>query len=540
MAASPKDIKNRAQGDRVKTYLKAVNTVLNPGGAALDYGIDKVGSSDIGSAALDLTPLIGGYKQMREARDGQTTTGKTLKGKERLVHGAVGLGSLLLDASGAGEMEKGARIAGKSTGLIKGLGEGLAKRGATKSANLVGKSAQFMTKNPELVRVAENAAENHLDDAIKYVRTSSRSDARNKLKKEASNFMPAPLASGLVDAAEAKLDTDVAGLRDRAESPTPKGPTTPKPSEPPTLPGSTQDDNARKAQLRAARRRMAPISPTRFELGRKNAGIPTPGIPRKRSTGSTQKFGTGKDRANNLNDIGELESKRRGALMASRLQGAMGQRWQAEASRQAVQDDAPQFGADAKGQDPVEKLKQGRMLAMVERAIAKQMADKANAPDEKEQEENNKMQQALKKKAKAAFTRGAVYIVDLLAAALDMSSSGISFVVDIFVYLFSLGWLNLEMIYGKHFAKGKSRYISPISWDPIPMPVDKDAVFLQSFVIAADIALAIAILMMTFGGFCFLHDYVKFVSSPLQVGVALAQGGDGMCLGAILSTMFGL
>jgi len=273
-----------------------------------------------------------------------------------------------------------------------------------------------------------------------------------------------------------------------------------------------------------------------FEFARKQAGIDDPDRPKDlRLTPEARAVG-----ARDLFDASELETKRRAALMASRLQGAMGQRWQSEASRQAAQDDAPQFGADAKGQDPVEKLKQGRMLAMVERAIAKQMADKAQEPGEKEKEESSKTQKALKKKAKAAFTRGAIYIVDLLAAALDASSTGISFVVDIFVYLFSLGWLNLEMIYGKHFAKGKSRYISPISWDPIPMPVDKDAVFLQSFVIAADIALAIAILIMTFGGFCFLHDYVKFVSSPLQVGVALAQGGDGMCLGAIISTMFGL
>ena len=77
-------------------------------------------------------------------------------------------------------------------------------------------------------------------------------------------------------------------------------------------------------------------------------------------------------------------------------------------------------------------------------------------------------------------------VLDMLAAALDISSSGISFLIDIIIYFFTLGWLNLEMVYGKYFAKGKSRIISPLDWTPLPIPLHP--IFLHILVIFADIA----------------------------------------------------
>lgn len=132
--------------------------------------------------------------------------------------------------------------------------------------------------------------------------------------------------------------------------------------------------------------------------------------------------------------------------------------------------------------------------------------------------------------------RGAIYVISALSAPL--------LIVDIIIWLFTLGWLNLEMIYGTYFAKGKSRYIEPLSWDPIPMPIDKKAIILSGFIVAADLALGVAILIISFGGFCLVHDFVKVTGSitgAAQIGASLAQGGSGgLCLGGIISSAFGL
>lgn len=488
MEASPTDIKAKAQGGRVKTYLKAAhkgaNLALNPGGVALDYSIDKIGKSKVGSAVLDLTPLIGGYKQMREARDGQTTTGKKLEGKERLIHGAVGLGSLLLDATGAGEVEKGARIAGKSTGLMKSLGEGLAKRGATKSANLATKSAEFMAKNPELVRAAENVAEDHVDDAIKYVKSASKDDARNALKKEAGEYLPQSVANNVIDYGEAGM-------------------------------------NARKAKFMAGRREQ---SPTRAA----NLIAPSPA--------------SGNDSANSLH------ARRASALASNRFQQGL------RAAPPPLNmppplirniDDATARRLDMDQPEEDQQLEQNRITSTLLSAIAQRSATQ-QAQEQQDAQVNaakEKVRLKIKQYAKTTFRRGAIFVVDLLAAALDLSSSGVSFVVDCILYMFTFGWLNLEMIYGKYFAKGKSRFVGPISWAPIPMPVDKDALILSGFIVAADIALAIAVLMVGMGGICLVHDFVKVTSSITEaaaIGASLAQGASGgLCLGGIISSTFG-
>lgn len=214
--------------------------------------------------------------------------------------------------------------------------------------------------------------------------------------------------------------------------------------------------------------------------------------------------------------------------------------------REDTQERTLKFGVSQEGLDETQQLQQNRVVAAVERAIAKQLARSQTQALNKEQTQAQalKQQAEVKARAKTSMRRGAIYVVDLLASALDLSSAGISFLIDIFFYAFSLGWLNLEMIYGKYFAKGKSRYISPISWDPIPMPVDKGAIILQGFIITADLALALAILILAVGGFCIVHDITKITSSiagAIQIGAALAQGqGAGLCLGGILASGFGL
>lgn len=162
--------------------------------------------------------------------------------------------------------------------------------------------------------------------------------------------------------------------------------------------------------------------------------------------------------------------------------------------------------------------------------------------NEKEGESTSGAQDAVRreveKKAKAAVKRGILFVLNFIAGAVDASVGGLTFVVDLFLYIFSFGWLNLEMIYGTHLAKGKSKIISPLSWDPIPMPVDPKAHWLQAFIVSADIALVVAIVFVSAFGTCFLYDYVQLISHPIQTGISLAQGGEGMCLGGIMSLVF--
>ncbi|GEM_PF-6606482 len=293
-----------------------------------------------------------------------------------------------------------------------------------------------------------------------------------------------------------------------------------------------------KAKLQAARLRAQSTSPARFEMGRKHFGITDP----ERSdellhTASTRKAG-----AKDLFDVGELETKRKAALFSSRVMSAVGQKWQGEAARQAAQEEDPRFGGSQEGQDPAVRLRQGRLLAFVERTMQQRVAAQQDAQQQEEagtRREADTQREEVKKKAKAAFRRGLMVVLNVLVGALNISSAGVAFLIDGFIHLFSLGWLNLEMIYGTYFAKGKSRFISPLSWDPIPMPIDKKGILLVGFVVTADIALALAFLVMSFTGYCLIHDFVIFTASPIQTGTALAQGGGELCLGGIISATFG-
>lgn len=470
------------------------------------------------SAAIDLIPFLGGIKQLNEAVDGEVyATDEKLHGKKRIVHGLVGAASFALDATGLGEMQKGTRVVGKSVGAMKGLAGRLSARGATKGAALAEKSAAFMVKNPKLVRAAESIAEDHLDDGIRYVRSASKDDARKTLKEEAGKYLPQDIADQLVDEGEKKIQN----LKTTKSSP-----------------------EEQKSKLQASRSRIQSkqLSPTRFEMGRKHFSIADPQRPGELlHTQATRAAG-----AKDLFDVAELETKRKAGLFASQLQGALGRGRQAEASRQAVMADPARFGGNLEEDSAQQaQAQQAQRLAGIQAAVSAQTQQQAQSQQTQQADEKTRQQrEALKQTAKATMRRGAIFVTNSIAAAFDLGSSGISFIINIVIYMFTLGWLNLEMIYGRYFMKGKSKYVGPISWAPIPMPVDKNAIILSGFVVAADIALGIAALMLTFGGFCILHDMVKVTSSVAQavsIGASIAQGeAGGLCLGGILTSAFGL
>lgn len=89
--------------------------------------------------------------------------------------------------------------------------------------------------------------------------------------------------------------------------------------------------------------------------------------------------------------------------------------------------------------------------------------------------------------AKKIVPKAANWLASFLSSALDLGTAGASFLVTVFIYMITLGWLNVQMIYGSWIAKGKSSFIAPLSWDPIPMPIDKKGIILQGLVIMADL-----------------------------------------------------
>jgi len=230
------------------------------------------------------------------------------------------------------------------------------------------------------------------------------------------------------------------------------------------------------------------------------------------------------------------EAKRRTAFLSNRNQAQVLTQQRQPSSNRTPE---PNPNSQITNTNPQNRLREDRTRSRIKRTENQQKSAQKNTS----QPGSGSLQNELKKKAKATFRRGAIYIVDLLAGALDLSSAGVTFVVDVMVYFFTLGWLNLELFYGTYFSKKKSRLVSPLSWDPIPMPVDKDAFILQTFVIAADLLLAIAFIMFLFGGVCLMHDYVMITTNLLEVakmGADIATGGDGgLCLGGILLPVFG-
>lgn len=244
--------------------------------------------------------------------------------------------------------------------------------------------------------------------------------------------------------------------------------------------------------------------------------------------------------------ITNTEAKRKAALNAARLQTLNQEPLNvAPAQRTNQQPLEPEPTQEVRTPQPTTRLNairaQQRQKALQRIQLQLQAAGGIPGRDQAA----SHLQAEVKKQAKAAMRRGAMYITELLATALDLGSAGISFLADFIIHLMMLGWLNLELFYGKWMMKGKSRFVPALSWDPIPMPVDKSGMLLAVAVIAADLFFIFAILLIGGGGVCLVHDVVKITMSDISeaavIGAGLAQGqSGGLCLGGIMQTIFGL
>ena len=78
----------------------------------------------------------------------------------------------------------------------------------------------------------------------------------------------------------------------------------------------------------------------------------------------------------------------------------------------------------------------------------------------------------------------------------------------------TLGYLNLQFFYGSVIRKGQSRFIGPLTWDPIIVPFDENALILKAIVLGIDfvlLTLGVALLaLMAFIVFTFL----SFATDP--------------------------
>jgi hypothetical protein len=111
-------------------------------------------------------------------------------------------------------------------------------------------------------------------------------------------------------------------------------------------------------------------------------------------------------------------------------------------------------------------------------------------------EESNEEQELTQAAMKKVIPRGAAFVANHIATALELSTAGTAFIITWLIRFMSLGWLNVEMIYGRWIAKGKSKAIPPLSWAPIPMPIDKDAKILQVIIIMADVFCIVMVLLV--------------------------------------------
>ena len=127
-------------------------------------------TSPVVSNGLDLVPFVGGGKMLAESITGNTLDGDELNGKSRIIHAAMGAGSLALDFTGVGEVKEGALLTGKSVGMIGKLAAELTEKGAIKAARLFEISARFMAAHPELTATAEQAAESQIRAQIQNIK----------------------------------------------------------------------------------------------------------------------------------------------------------------------------------------------------------------------------------------------------------------------------------------------------------------------------------------------------------------------------------
>lgn len=174
-----------------------------------------------------------------------------------------------------------------------------------------------------------------------------------------------------------------------------------------------------------------------------------------------------------------------------------------------------------------------RAQASVEEARAEQMqsamaAAFLNANSEAQQsaqktEAQDKLRKEVQKKAKAGFKRGIAFVINGIAAVFDMGSWA-TFLIDWMLYAFTFSWLNLQLFYGSYISKGKSKVISPLDWDPLPINGVVPPLILHMALIFADLVLIILGGTIVGGLAIILVMLAQAITDPINSAMGLITG----------------
>lgn len=122
---------------------------------------------------------------------------------------------------------------------------------------------------------------------------------------------------------------------------------------------------------------------------------------------------------------------------------------------------------------------------------------KESAARQAQNEIKQQVRRKVQRTVQNALQRGIVVLVNFIAVALDLSTSGVTLIINILNYSMTFAWLNLQMFYGSFWTKGESILVPPLDWDPIKVPLSN--VYLYIALLFADVLLILAIFLFCFG-----------------------------------------
>lgn len=84
------------------------------------------------------------------------------------------------------------------------------------------------------------------------------------------------------------------------------------------------------------------------------------------------------------------------------------------------------------------------------------------------------MQEAAKQASRKKMMKGMRFGANAISTGLETATLGLGSLFTFPIRLITLGWYNIEMIFGGWISKGKNKSVDPLTWDgPIPLPLPK-------------------------------------------------------------------
>lgn len=145
----------------------------------------------------------------------------------------------------------------------------------------------------------------------------------------------------------------------------------------------------------------------------------------------------------------------------------------------------------------------------------------------------------VEKELTGGLERGAIYMTELVVDAFDIGTFGATIVLDFMIHFITLGFLNLQMIYGSWIAKGESKLIPPLNWSPLPLNGILPIIILQGVVVFLD--LFVLFVTAIIGGCCLyiLFALNSFFTDPVGFAQDLTAGtGIFSPLATVFSYLF--